>query len=238
MSRQSPYTTNGLLSPLLAEETAKSEQSRLFHLITLVLPAPADPLNIVDSNYDVTYTSKGSTIPVVYTRFPVKFNGATVSSDGTIDKASISIANVSLEIMAQIELHNGLKNMRVLIKSVYENALDYVYTPHPNGTVTSVANSNKDNTAYIEDEYYVDTYQATEQVVVFQLDPIIDLEIKIPRRRFMADSCFFQFKQAHTCKYAGPDLTCDKTFDACSAKNNEVNFGGAPGVNGSRRILL
>lgn len=234
MPRQSPFTTDYKLDALFAEETTKATQNRLFYLVTLVLPDPELPFRIVDSNYNVTFGG------ILYARFPVKFMPAEMNSDGSISKASINIANVSREIMYYVEQFNGLRNCRVLIKSVYANALDFTYTPNADGTVTQVTNTSANSSAYIEDEYYVDTYTATEQIVSFQLDPIIDLEIRLPRRRFLLDSCYWAYGDADTCKVnrtTYPAL-CNKTFAECKARNNEANFGGFPGISGARKLYI
>lgn len=201
MPRQSAFTNDFNLAPLFSEETNKPTQNKLFHLITLVLPDPEPNFCIVDSNYDVKFSDYTTGLPITYASFPVKFSGAELNSDGSISKASITVANVSREIMHYVEFFNGLRNCRVYIKTVYENALDEIYTPQPDGSVIIEPNTAANNTAFIEDEYLIDTYTATEQAVVFQLDPIIDLEIRLPRRRYMTDSCYFLYKDPLTCGY-------------------------------------
>lgn len=232
MPRQSAFTDDFNLSPLFSEETQKATQSKIFHLITLVLPEPEPNFCIVDSNYDITFDS------TVYTRFPVKASPAEMSSDGSISKASITVANVSREIMYYIEMYNGLRNCRVLIKTVYENVLDEVYFPQADGTTIAEPNTAANNTAFIEDEYLIDTYTATEQAVIFQLDPIIDLEIRLPRRRYLTDSCYFFYKDPNTCKYSGALTSCNKNLADCREHANERNFGGFPGVSASRRLFI
>jgi lambda family phage minor tail protein L len=242
MLKQSPFTNDKVLAPLFAEETAKAEQAQLFHLITVILPSPEEPLRIVDSNYDIRFAG------LTYSRFPVKFAGASVSTDGTIDKASIAVANVHPMMMGYVEAYNGLRNCRLLVKTVYANVLDDTYVLGTDGTVfPNVAlgevnpNPTACSSAYLEDEFLIDNYTANEMVVNFQLDPIIDLEIRVPRRRFMLDSCYWDYKDPHTCKYAGSTyaaISCNKNLADCQARGNAVNFGGFPGISGSRRVLL
>lgn len=228
---------SSILTPLLGEETAKAEQVQLFHLVSLTLPDQQTPvLNIVDSNYDVKFNG------VTYFRFPVKYNGASVSSDGSIDKATIVIANVSREIMYYVEKYDGLKGQRLKIKTVYKNALDQLYEMDDQGNFPSPeeapVNENANPAAYTEDEYFIDNYSCNEQAVNFTLEPIIDLQIKLPRRRYMVDSCYWRYKDPETCKYSGPLATCQLNFAACRDHDNEENFGGFPGISGSRKIYL
>jgi lambda family phage minor tail protein L len=202
------------LQPLFAQETAKPSQNQLFRLVEIQYPFidnqnQGGVLYFVDSNYDVTFGGQ------LYTRFPLKFNGATASSDGSVNPATLTVANVSREIMYFVEKCKGLRSMRVKIKSAYANALDYLYECHEDGTVTSSTNPSADSQAYIEDEFIIDNYTANETVVAFQLYPIIDLDIKLPRRRYMVDTCYWVYKDRFTCRYTGPLESCKKNFADC-----------------------
>lgn len=310
MPRLSPYTTDKQLSALFATETEQHTQSRMFKLVTLTLPGDV-PLYLVDSNYSVTFDG------IEYAAFPLKVAPTTISTDGSIDKASITVANVSREMMTYVEQYNGMRGCRVQVKSVYESVLDFVYFPQPDGSVVTADNAAKNNTAYIEDEFFIDTYSANEQAITFTLEPIIDLNIRLPRRRYMVDTCYWTYKGYDTCKHNGVSdmvvsvssgnhnlviaasanlptaarrlsvgtiisignsyehltiatsiatldstgkvtgwtctvsptpavsaggylkfITCNKTLTDCAVRKNVNNFGGFPGVSGSRRILL
>jgi len=237
--RLSPLSSDFTLDHLFTTETEKSTQCALFHLVTVLLPEPEEPMYLVDSNYDVTFGGQ------LYTRFPLKWAPAEQNDDGSISKSAMTIANVDRVFMYYLDAYNGLRNCRVSVKTVYANALDYIYTPLADGTVSITSNLPADggtanDKAYIEDEGLIDTYTATEQTISFQLDPVIDLDIRLPRRRYMVDSCYWKYGDADTCKVnrtSYPEL-CPKTFAGCKARNNEHNFGGFPGISGSRRILL
>lgn len=234
MPRLSPFTTDAELSSVLVEETSKSEQSQIFHLVTIELPAPNNEMNLVDNNYDIKF--KG----ITYTAFPIKFEGVSISTNGSVESASLALSNVSREIMYYIEAFNGLSGSRVKVKTVYAIAVDDIYTIEEDGSTTTEVNPDADPTAYIEDEYIIGSYNAKDQVAAFKLDPIIDLEIKIPRRRYMVDSCYWKFKDPSSCKYPveGEATTCTKSLANCKSLGNETNFGGFPGISGSRRIFL
>lgn len=200
MPRLSPFTTDKMLEGLFAEETSKASQARIYYLVSIDIPGAVedDPrFRIVDSNYDVDFAGE------TYLAFPVKVNPASVNTDGTIDKTSIVVANVSRVMMEYVEVHNGLRNRRVSVKTVYENALDYLYTPNADGTVDKVDNPTKNDKAYLEDEYFIDTYTANEQMINFTLEPILDLQIRIPRRRYMTDTCYWKYMDSTTCKHDG-----------------------------------
>lgn len=223
------------LPSLFDKETAKAEQSKILHLFTLDVyrdGSRVDILHFVDNNYDVVYNG------VTYTRFPIKYSAINISSDGTIDKASISAANVNREMMTLIELNDGLRNSKLRIMTVYEKFIDRIYTVAEDCSVTSKVNPNKDLSAYIDDVFIIDSYQADENVIQFQLEPVINLNVKIPRRRFLPNSCTFKFKDAATCGYSGPATKCDKTLENCKDLNNSVRYGGFPGVTGNRRFYI
>lgn len=235
------------LDPLFAAETEKSEQEQLYHLVQLDLPEDPvthiteKPFKVVDANHDVIFGWTGNEKTkgdYLFSKFPVKFSPAEVNVDGSISKASIVIANVSREIMYYIEHYNGLRGCRVHIKTVYANALYYTYTFNATGAVHEDINLSHNPAACLHDEYTIDNYTATELTVTFQLDPIIDLEIRVPRRRYMLDSCYWVFKDADTCGYLGTDQACGKILADCKVKGNQSRFGGFPGISGSRKIYL
>ena len=305
---------HSLLSPLFADETSKTVQEQLYHLVTLVLPDGLDPLYLVDSNYDVKYP--GGEFDPLYKKFPLKFSPPSISSDGSIDKSSIVIANVSqntelqYSMLGLVEAYGGLKNCRVEVKTIYANALPFLYSVDPeNGSIVETPNpTGGDPAAHLSDQYLVDNYSMNEQAISFTLEPILDLEIKLPRRRYVVDACYWRFREATTCKYVtgftamfkftdgstqvtvsnlpegitlvpgmtfsyldhwtltvttvasqssvtvsmvpwfSRDLlvvsnsltlpTCSKNFDDCRKHGIESNFGGMPGISGSRRIFL
>ena len=171
------------LRPLFAEETEKVSQDRLLTLVTLRPPVGvvADTMYFVDCNTDVVYGG------ITYVAFPMKLQGISTNTDGSIDKTALSVGHGSPEVMYFVETYNGLSKWRVVIKFVYEKFLDNSPTA--------------DDLAYIEEEFLIDTYTATESTITFSLEPIINLNIQLPRRRFMTDSCYWKFGDADTCKF-------------------------------------
>lgn len=220
----------------LAEANAP-EQSEQIHLVTLLVPNEP-PLQLATSNYDVQFGGD------IYLAFPLSFKSFEQHSDGTISKAEVTIANISREIMYYVEAYNGLRGTRLVVKTVFARFLDYVYSVDAAGVVTQAENPEADPTAYVEEEFVIDSYTANEQTVVFQLNPVIDFDVPLPRRRFTTNSCYWRL-------YRGPDCdpdgaidgtafpSCDKTFKDCKERGNQARFGGFPGVpRYARRIYL
>jgi lambda family phage minor tail protein L len=200
------------LSALFREETTKTEQGQLYHLITFVdIPTTPEPtsINIVDANEDVIYDG------VTYIKFPVIFNGIEMTGTGEISKASLVVANPERTFQAYLQQFKGLRGIRVEVKTVFERFLDSGESPDP--------------LSCVEDSFIIDSYTATDQTIQFQLDPVCDFSIKIPRRRF-THMCYWRFKDPETCMYAGAESTCTKDLDSCRQKGNEARFGGFPGI--------
>lgn len=192
-------------------------------------------LNITDSNFDILFDG------ITYMRFPVQMSDTTISSDGSIDKASLSVANVTREIMYYVEMYNGLVNRKITVKKVFRRFLDLIYNINPDGTIETSPNEEADASSFIKEEYIIDSYTANEQIVNFNLDPIINLNVKLPRRRYLdSNSCAFKYKDPETCKYSGSLTKCNKNLSDCKLHNNSINFGGFAGLDSSnqRRIWL
>lgn len=227
---------------LFAQETDKEAQGQIFHLIQLgqVTDEAGNTfpgMSLVDANYDVTYGG------VLYQKFPLKFSGVSVSTDGTIDKASITVANVARTLMREIEQYDGLAGCTVSVITVYDKFLDFTYSFDADGQLTVTTNSvidggTADANAHIRDEYRIDSYVANEQTISFQLNAVVDFEIKIPRRRFTPFSCYWRFKGTE-CGYAGGLTTCDKSLENCTVRGRSSRYGGFPGVPSTvRRLFL
>ncbi len=316
-----------LLDATFAEETEKASQEQLFHLITFFIPEnktlnmPATEWRIVDANHDVSYQGQK------YGKFPVRFGGAGISTDGTVDKTTLSVANVTRFTMDLISAYDGMRNVKVRVTSAYSFSLDDIYVLREDGSIypnyalgETNPNMSKVPTASMDDEYIIDAYSATDTVVSFSMNPIIDLDIRLPRRRFLVDSCSYRYKDFKTCQYRGikgyleankmifrsdtssamplsviglgaivyssnfaesasaiisnvippsdplstgveskprltldrvvglaagvevyldiPEFLCNKNMLSCYLRGNVHNFGGFPGINGSRRIFL
>lgn len=243
-----PNTTG--VPNLFVQETAKEVQSQLLHLIVVSgiknETSTEDDLYLVDSNFDVTYAG------IEYRSFPLQFSGVNISTDGTIDKASITVSNVSRVLMPLIEEYDGLAGCAVSVITVYEKFLDFTYVYSADGTLTTTSNTDKDATLNIRDEYVIDSYSANDSTISFQLSAVIDFTVKVPRRRFTPYNCYWRYKDPDTCGYPNtcvgttatpvPDTTlttCDKSITDCAAHCNSARYGGFPGIpNNVRRLFL
>jgi len=258
MPRQ-PLTSNPFLSSmpaLFVQEAEASQQCQLFHLVVIDGIPNEAPLYLVDSNYDVTYTSLVGDVPTAqtYLRFPLKFSGVSVSTDGSIDKASITVSNVARSLMQHVEDYDGLSGCSVSVLTVYAKFLDFIYSYSIDGELSITPNPEKDYKACIRDEFVIDSYSANEQTIAFQLNALVDFEIKVPRRRYTPFSCYWKFKDPDTCGYVSHvdnsteiQNFCKKTLQACKehtrvgidpTKGNSARYGGFPGIPSDIRRLF
>lgn len=194
---------------LFAAESVKLEQDRLLHFIDISVPSVgtnvATTEYLVDSNENITW--RGTS----YTAFPLQFSGGfTMSSDGSIDKATLSLANPERLIMHYIDAYGGLRDATITVYTIYEKFVD----------------SNP--SSYVVDYFVVDSYSATDTVLTLRLDPSINLDRKLPRTAFYSNSCRFTYKDPATCKYSGELPSCKKTLEDC--KEHVKDIAGASGT--------
>jgi lambda family phage minor tail protein L len=191
-------------------------------------------LNIVDANHDVVFAG------IRYMRFPVRFSELQVNSDGSITNSKLSVANVSREIMYYVESENGLRGRQVQMLTVHEVHLDEIYEWDEVGDLIVYPNGAPRNPAedFVQEFFTIDGYVATELTVDFNLLPLVDLTVNLPRRKFTKRSCFWRYKDPEECGYTGDLPTCSKTLEDCKAHDNALRFGGFPGITDTRRVQL
>ncbi len=152
-----------------------------------------------------------------YTKFPIKFNSVNENNRGQIDSVQIVLANVSRLIQSYLEDFD-FRGKKVTIRTVWEDEI-------------AVAD------AYMDDVYYIDSYEADQDNVVFTLASKLDvLDVQLPRRAYSRNFCGWRFKGAE-CAYAGAESTCNKTKQRCKELNNFQRFGGFPSIPSNRQFV-
>lgn len=152
---------------------------RLYRINISDTPEVSGEEDLYFAEYDVDVNFfKDVNTAQTYTAFPLTYKTLDENSTGHLSGLEISIANASREIQAFLELRDGLRGRKVTIRQVFA---DYL----------------ADNTAYIEDIYYIDSVTANESVVQFKLTTKLDLmELQLPRRRYSRNHCQFRYKGA------------------------------------------
>ena len=188
------------LSSLFTTETQQDQQHQLLHL--LVLEVAGTILRFVDSNESVTF--KGQT----YSPFAFQYGSAEMTADNTISKATLVVANPTRVFMPYMEQYNGLRGYRVEIITGYDHLL----------STTSYPGNN-----YLSEDYLIDAFQLTDATITFSLEPVINFDINLPRRRFITDSCGWRYKDPKTCKYGVETNNC-----SCTATQGSLVLAGVP----------
>lgn len=183
------------------------------------------PIYLFEINYSgsnwVYYTDYSQNVVydgTTYTKFPIKLDFIGENLKGEIEQIVVTAANPNRIFETYLEDYDGLKGSQINIKYVWANQLD-------------------DADAYIQDTFYVEQANATEEAVSLTLTTKFDLNrIQLPRRRFHRNYCQWKFKSTQ-CGYSGAETECNKTFQRCKALNNESRYGGFPAIPRSRIII-
>ena len=139
---------------------------------------PANDLFFAEYQADVWFfkTDGGVHSAQLYQAFPLSHRGVSQNSQGAVDTLEVSFGNVSREIQAFLESYDGLRRQRVTLRQVFVEQL-------------------ADNTAYIEDVFYIDSCQVSQQGVVFRLSSRLDvLDVESPIRHYSRNSCPWTYK--------------------------------------------
>ncbi len=174
-----------------------------------------------DYNASVPYFKPLTAVAQVYTPFPIKA-GELETDDGSKSPAmQITVGAVSQDIVAYIETQDALRR----------NRIRRVLVPYDEITNASacVVDTMYVDGAFIDHEKEVAVFELTSKGAIYN--------VTVPGEAIRRDQCSAEYKNASTCGYAGAELTCRKTKDACASKNNVINFKGFPGI-GTKRIVF
>ena len=140
-----------------------------------------------------------------------------------------------------LETNDAMRGRKVTIKQVFYKHID--------------GQPGSDTSAFIEDEYFIDSALATEILATFTLTGKVDiLQITLPRRKYSRRHCQWMYKgegcflENGSGGFSAPDGfildpsgptgdACNKTLQQCDDHVNRLRFGGFPGVP-SRRLYL
>lgn len=187
-------------------------------------------------NTDVTWQGN------LYTRFPIDISGFQTSTQGSLPRPTLLIANVSGLIIPLLKNFGDLIGGKITRKRTMVKYLDAV-------NFTGGVNPTADITAYFPDDIYFINRKISENKVQvsFELTSSLDLEgIKIPRRQIIQNSCTWGYRSAE-CTYAGGAVAdvndvatavlaedaCGKRLGSCQLRFGTIAtlpYGGFPGA--------
>ena len=159
-----------------------------------------------------------------YSPFPITHDTMKEGADGDLPSLSLTVSNVSREIIGTLESYNGLIGQSVKIMLVLMGA--------------NSIRPQSPSSAILEWDFKITSMTANAEGASAQLGDISLYEVNIPASRIAKRYCRFQYKDAR-CGYPedGQQPTCDKTLDGpngCEAHSDSGDhpqrFGGYPGV--------
>jgi len=177
-----------------------------------------------------------------YTQFPIDLEGFETSTQGTLARPSLKIANVSGVIGALIKSVGDMIGGKITRKRTMVKYLDAI-------NFTGGINSTADPAVYFPDDiYFIDRKVSENKIFVeFELASSLDIQgIKLPRRQIIQNSCTWIYRSAE-CTYAGGAVAdsndnptgdinldvCGKRLGSCQLRFGTVNilpYGGFPGA--------
>ncbi len=191
-------------TPTFAQELNKPTNQPIF-LYTLFSYDGASDLNLAGDKTNVTFDG------VEYTAFPISHDLTAENSQGEINSVNLTVSNISRLLQGYLETYD-LRDKKVRIRMVWRNRLAYP--------------ADK-----IDFEYYIDSYTADQDNVVFLLLPRISaLGLKVPARIYSRNYCQWKNFKGTECGYAGAETECNRTKQRCKELGNYKRFGGFPSI--------
>lgn len=197
-------------STFTAEKNARSNQP--ISLYTLFdYDGMGTNLYLAEDSADVDFDGK------TYSKFPITYEFIEERNSPDITPVEIRVSNVSRLIESYLQTYD-LRGKKITITTVYRDQL-------------------ADTDAKIVDTFFIDSWDSNQDVVIFICTSKLDiLHVKVPLRDYSRNHCPWKFKDVNTCKYSGPESTCNKSLQQCRDDySNAINFGGMPSVP-TRRI--
>ncbi|WP_151708799.1 phage minor tail protein L [Acinetobacter brisouii] len=178
-----------------------------------------------------------------YQPIPIETSGFDLTSQGTLPRPTVRIANVGGVMSALAINMDDLTGAKFTRKRTFARYLDAIN--FPNG-LNPEANPDQ----YFPDQlWYVDRKKLeNKHQVEWELASPFDLDgIKLPLRQIVKNTCSWKYRSSE-CGYTGgyfdsndaatADInqdTCPKRFASCKVRHNSINvvelpFGGFPGA--------
>ncbi len=176
---------------------------------------------------------------VEYTPLPIEAEGFDMSTQGTLPRPKIRVANVDGLLSAAVAESDDLIGATVTRKRTFAKYLDAINFP---GGVNPDANPAQQ---FQDDEWYVDQkIGETRYVIEWELASATDLQgVTLPSRQVIQNTCWWAYRSPE-CGYTGTpfdanDAPCATAQDSCAKRFNScrvrhpagvpVPFGGYPG---------
>jgi lambda family phage minor tail protein L len=218
--------TTGLPLEILAEKNQLATLERFIWLYEIHVPT--DPLTLyrlVRAPESVDYQGR------TYSPFPITHDVIPRDNEGDLPETTLTVSNVSREIISTLETYNGLVGQQV--KVILAHSLSLGNDAVPVG----------------EEVFYVVRSAADAKAATLVLGTTNLHDLKVPKTRMMRTHCRHQYRSAQ-CGYSLDESNanylsgCDKTLDGkngCRVHGESYTaagltaihpkrFGGFPGI--------
>lgn len=176
-----------------------------------------------------------------YVALPIEADGFDISSQGTLPRPKMKVANVQGMFSAAAKENDDLVGCKITRKRTFVRFLDAVN--FPSGNVDS------DPEQYLADDiYFVEQkISETRYVIEWELSSAFDLfGVQLPRRQVIQSTCMWKYRSAN-CGYLGTDYfdsndtetltlandVCGKRLTSCKKRFGFIAvlpYGGFPGA--------
>lgn len=176
---------------------------------------------------------------LTYTPLPIEAEGFEVTSQGTLPRPKIRVANVQGLFSAIASENEDLVGCKVTRRRTFVRFLDAVNFPSGNPEADPYQHLN-------DDVYFVEQKTSeTRYVIEWELTSAFDLfGVTLPRRQVIQSTCMWRYRSAE-CGYTGIDYfdsndnpttlandMCGKRLSSCKCRFPGVSlpYGGFPGA--------
>ncbi len=190
-----------------------SSEIESYYLYEILFDITQPPIRIASWSEDIVYEGN------LYSSFSVNHNDIGVGTDGAIRPVTLTVGNIdSARVIQQLIENYDLIGKQVKIIQLITNSYS--------GDINKFTNT-----------FNISGATATSGQVTFTLDMSFDVfKTVIPARKIYAQFCNWQFGDAN-CTLPIGSGDCQKTWQNCKDKGNQINFGGFPAVQDSFVIL-
>ncbi len=175
----------------------------------------------------------------VYTPLPIAASGFDMTTQGSLPRPQLQIANIDGLISGELIEFNDLVGSKITRKRTHAKFLDAVNFP---GGVNPTADPTQ---SYPDDVWYVEQKMAeTRFMITWELSSAMDLwGVQLPQRQVIQNSCTWIYRSAE-CSWTGGfyDINdnptsaandqCSKRLSGCKCRfgGGVLPFGGFPGA--------
>lgn len=187
-----------------------TEKNKLFStypwvpLVQFAFASPVGTIYLCKDLDNITYGGQ------TYTKFAMEVEFQD-DSQGKLPECVIRLSNVSRVIEAYLQSLDGAVDTVVTLTFVNTDNLTEDYSD-------------------LSWSYYILGTESDENWITFSLGIYNLLEKPFPNQKYQTLTCRYRTFKGLECSYSGPYATCDRSYDACTARNNTDRFGGFLGL--------